>query len=324
MNPASLSSNAPEISEPPRFTVTGNLAVSVPEISLDTGAIHRIGILTDRHAGLLEAHGTAEDPLVELVVLVDGRPQRLTDLVITHDASWIPRLRASTACGQLTGWVCAPPGESGLALRLELLNDTDEPAHVELGWAGLWAHTSLSQFRAKPVDGQIAIFDDRWTGSRVATLTCGVPTMALAWRDGADQSLTPDPPNIIEASWRSVRALTVLPGATAAAELFLAVAVEPDGASTTALHLRRRGFADLYTATVNWLSDHAMRLQRGVAVDNVVNRQLFFNYFFAQGDCIDTGRPVVITSRSPHYYVSAAFWSRDAYCWTCLLYTSPS
>ena len=24
----------------------------------------------------------------------------------------------------------------------------------------------------------------------------------------------------------------------------------------------------------------------------------------------------MVTSRSPHYYVCAAFWSRDAYCWT--------
>lgn len=56
-----------------------------------------------------------------------------------------------------------------------------------------------------------------------------------------------------------------------------------------------------------------------------INANLFFNYFFAQGDCLDTGEPVLVTSRSPHYYVCAAFWSRDAYSWTfpALLLTDP-
>ncbi len=48
----------------------------------------------------------------------------------------------------------------------------------------------------------------------------------------------------------------------------------------------------------------------------LANQNLFFNYFYAQGRTIDTEELVPVTSRSPRYYVSAAFWSRDCLLWS--------
>ena len=108
------------------------------------------------------------------------------------------------------------------------------------------------------------------------------------------------------------------PGGELTADVYLAVAPEPDGAAVTALHLRRRGFEALLDSALSWLSERELPVPvdapRGLR--ERVNANLFFNFFFAQGDCLDTGRPVIVTSRSPHYYVCGAFWSRDAYCWT--------
>ncbi len=117
------------------------------------------------------------------------------------------------------------------------------------------------------------------------------------------------------------------PGETLTSDLYIGVATEPDGAATTSLHLRRRGFDALWETSRAWLAAHALPVgdaRPGLA--HRVNTNLFFNYYFAQGNCLDTGTPVVVTSRSPHYYVSAAFWSRDAYCWTfpALLLTDPA
>jgi hypothetical protein len=47
-----------------------------------------------------------------------------------------------------------------------------------------------------------------------------------------------------------------------------------------------------------------------------LNLNLLFNYFFAAGRTIDTEELVLVTSRSPLYYVSAAFWARDALLWS--------
>jgi len=47
-----------------------------------------------------------------------------------------------------------------------------------------------------------------------------------------------------------------------------------------------------------------------------LNLNLMFNYFFSVGRTIDTEELVLVTSRSPLYYVSAAFWARDALLWS--------
>ncbi|MCL5045292.1 MAG: hypothetical protein M1598_00475, partial [Actinobacteria bacterium] len=46
-----------------------------------------------------------------------------------------------------------------------------------------------------------------------------------------------------------------------------------------------------------------------------MNRNLFFSLFFSAGRTIDSEELVLITSRSPRYYVSAAHWSRDSLLW---------
>ena len=45
------------------------------------------------------------------------------------------------------------------------------------------------------------------------------------------------------------------------------------------------------------------------------NRNLHFCRFFAHGRALDTEELVMITSRSPRYYVSAASWPRDTLLW---------
>jgi hypothetical protein len=54
----------------------------------------------------------------------------------------------------------------------------------------------------------------------------------------------------------------------------------------------------------------------GDDVGEIAARNLLFNQFFATGRTIDTDELVLVTSRSPLYYVSGAFWARDALLWS--------
>ena len=204
----------------------------------------------------------------------------------------------------------APVGERGVALRLSYRH-RGPAADVELAWRGDWVSTSVQHLRGKPVDGGYDVRDDEWTGSRVKTLTTGLPLLALAWRAGPDMTLGHDGTG---AGWVASSSSVMHDGDGLEVEVYLGVAPEPDGACTTALHLRRRGFAALWAQTSSWLEDH--RLGVDGELGERLDSNLFFNYFYAQADCLDDGRPVLLTSRSPHYYVSAAFWSRDAYLWS--------
>jgi uncharacterized protein len=311
---AHLITSAPQISEPPRFWPTGNLWVSLPEIGLDDGAVRSLGVLLERANGLVQVVG-GPDGLLRPRLAIDGatihlapRWQRIGD--------WVPHQRSTWAGGEADVWYCAPVGERGAAFRLRYRNLGTAPAQADLSWTGAWASSTVSHLRAKPLDGKLTVHDDPWTGSRVAALSIGLPLLALALQGGNGVALG-NPPQAGSA-WLAGRTAKVSPGGELTADVYLAVAPEPDGAAVTALHLRRRGFDALLRATLDWLSGHALPVPADAlpGLAERINANLFFNYFFAQGDCLDTGTPAMVTSRSPHYYVCAAFWSRDAYCWT--------
>lgn len=48
----------------------------------------------------------------------------------------------------------------------------------------------------------------------------------------------------------------------------------------------------------------------------MMNENLFFSFFFASGRTLDTEELCLMTSRSPRYYVSAAYWDRDSLLWS--------
>jgi hypothetical protein len=314
---AGLVTSAPEIAEPPRFWPTGNLWVSLPEIGLPDGSVRSLGVLLDRASGMVQAHGGA-DGLLRPVVTIAGDPVPLAPQWI-RDGAWVPHLHQQLTGAVIDAWYLAPVGERGAVFRLRLRNTGTAAVGAELGWTGGWDSASVAHLRVKPLAGQLTVSDDRWTGSRVAALSAGLPILAIALQAGNGVVIRPATSGSATLpGWLALRAGTVAPGQELTADVYLGVAPEPDGAAVTALHLRRRGFDAMLAATLEWLAARALPVPEGPhpGLAARINSNLFFNYFFAQGDCLDTGRPVLVTSRSPHYYVCAAFWSRDAYCWT--------
>jgi len=57
------------------------------------------------------------------------------------------------------------------------------------------------------------------------------------------------------------------------------------------------------------------RTNRQPDLDVLMNRN-FLSRVYAWGKTIDTEQVVGVTSRSPRYYVSAAYWDRDAMLWS--------
>jgi hypothetical protein len=95
--------------------------------------------------------------------------------------------------------------------------------------------------------------------------------------------------------------------------LCIGLAPEADGARTTALHLVRVGWDALYRRTAAKLDALAAHGPDG-PLACVYRRNLYFGYFYAQAEALEGGT-VLLTSRSPLYYVSGAYWARDALLW---------
>jgi hypothetical protein len=258
-------------------------------------------------------------PFVE----VDGVRQPFTDVGWSREQSWLPRMTARCGGGEVELSYCAPVGERGVVCRLVFRRGGGRSSDVVVGWRVRWLETALVQLRSKPLDVDLRFDSDPWTGSHLVHATAGLPLLALGFQAGSGTEVVFEDLTYVVSTTPEGRSASEL-----TAELFVAIAPERDGAATTALHLRRRGFDDLWGGTVAWLGAHELPVEAMDAREGLhrrVNENAFFNFFFSQGDCLDTGRPTIVTSRSSDYYVSAAFWSRDAYQWTfpALLLTDP-
>jgi hypothetical protein len=67
---------------------------------------------------------------------------------------------------------------------------------------------------------------------------------------------------------------------------FIAVGPERDGAESTAIVLRRRGWRELLAATRDALQS-LEQTSGDEAIDRLINRNLLFAYFYAVGRALD-------------------------------------
>lgn len=315
-----------ELSEAPVFLPTGNEWVSLPLVRPHDGALESINVLHMAAGGLVELCGrgaagagvpaappNANLPLLAPRIEVEGQtPGNRQWERLDH---WLPRWQAEVGAVQVSGTVWAPPGHRGFVYLLTAANHGAAPVDLTLGLDGLWAQSRFTVYTARTLAGSRHVRRDRWSRGPVFELRFGLPVVAWAvaasapdvdwqWRDDADGI-----------AWQGVQHQTLAPGAEATLAFYVAVAREADGARTTAVDLMRRGWRRLLTEARAWLAAR-VRQAGDATLTGVLNLNMFFNYFYSQGYAIDSEDLALVTSRSPLYYVSAAFWARDALLWS--------
>ncbi|MEW6233026.1 MAG: glycoside hydrolase family 125 protein [Chloroflexota bacterium] len=305
-----LMTTPPLIETPPRHIPTGNLYVSLPSISRDDAAVYHLGVLHMGANALLEFVGSEADgqPLLRPVIERSGQRVPLIDLEWSRESFWLPRFRAERGGLRVTGTIFAPPGEKGFVYLLEVSAEGGSES-IHAGVEGWWYGLESVAFRAKQVAVERVIWRDAWTGSLVGEARAGLPLLAWGLQAAQEGDLAFD-----GSHYRWTSKVTAGSGQTARVAFYFSVNLESDGARTTALHLRRRGWQSMLDETRRWLESRAIQA-KDADLARVLNTNLFFNYFFAQGDCLDSEEIALVTSRSRNYYVSAAFWARDAFLW---------
>jgi hypothetical protein len=108
-------------------------------------------------------------------------------------------------------------------------------------------------------------------------------------------------------------------GETAEANFVLGAGIEEFSAAHSAKALRelidRNGASFMIDQAAAWCKRRT-RTTGQPDLDVLMNRNFLFTALYAWGKTIDTEQVVGVTSRSPRYYVSAAYWDRDAMLWS--------
>ena len=305
-----------EITGYKQYFLSGNEYLSLPAIDPFTGGIESLNVIHMGSCGLLEFCGSEDKSLIQPSLKIDGEEQKLHGKMNWfYRHYWQPSFYSRGNGWKLSGKIIAPPGYRGGIYLLNLKNNSSAELNVQLGFNGTWKGMYRTVFKRNELNGKKFIYWEKWTASLVMGLSSPLPLTALAVSAPGSKwtySLGKEESKVFYSSNSS---FTLPPGGTRHFALYFGLNIDSDGASTTVVDLKRRGWENLEKEQVSWLKERCYRIDIPL-LNSILNRNLFFNYFFALGTSLDTEELVPLTSRSPRYYVSAAFWSRDALLWS--------
>ena len=294
---------------------TGNETVALSSLDRETGGVEALTFLYMAQKGQIELRG-GERPLLAPVFAAaagDGFAPLAPDAPRWERASdWIPCMHAAYGPLEAECTFLAPVGERGFAVRLCVR--AQRGGVFRWGLAGQWAGAWHCVNESKRLAGAMRCFESGWNESLVFEFSTGGPLFAFAPMTDAPCACacTQDADGV---HYSLLREDCFAAGETKTLTFFWGFGFEEVAAATSAKEMRRRGWDWEWAGTVRWLDARRLVLATP-ALSALYNTNLFFCMFFSAGRTLDTEELVCVTSRSPRYYVSAAYWDRDTLLWS--------
>lgn len=305
--------------QPHDVVPTGNEWLSIPDIRAADGALTSFNVLSKAYRGLLQMRGPAGEPLLRPVIVADGGEVALTGLDWGVIADWIPVARATIDGLAVELVVCAPLGSRAALVRLRLVNRRAVPVRLGLGFDAAWGTIERITYQPVELEGKRRLAPGLWVDD-ATTFAYRTDDTRFAWslvHPDLDAELD-ETPEVQRARLRGEETV-VAAGATAEALVVLSPGLEemsaPHNGKALVERIDRLGSDGVIAATAARLAASARTTGRA-DLDLLMNRNALFTRFFAWGRTIDGEETVGVTSRSPRYYVSAAYWDRDSMIWS--------
>jgi hypothetical protein len=306
--------------QPDNVLPTGNQWISLPDIRAIDGALTTFNVLSMSHRGLLQVRGDNGGPVLQPYFTADGKPVAFRNPTWELIEFWIPSAHLTVDGLDATLTWCAPPESRAAFLRMTLTNRRTQPVEVTLGLKATFA--SLDRVTYVPVQlrGERTVGAAPWV-EPAETFSYITQDTDFAWtllHPGSKANVTA-PPTTASPAVDASQTKTLAPGESIESVFVLAAGIEEFSAAHNARALReqidRNGAEAMIEQTAAWLSSRT-RTTGKPDLDLLMNRNLLFTMLYAWGRTIDTEQFVGVTSRSPRYYVSAAYWDRDAMLWS--------
>lgn len=297
-----------------RYLPTGSEQVSLPRVNEINAGVEDLTFLHMASRGLIDLRGGQLEPLMRPFVAQQGVEAELGGFEWSRLGYWYPRFAARAGALGLEGVILTPVGERGFGYRLRLTNNGAETVETAFGLRGQTGSAWHCVNVDKPIEGALNCYVSGWSGLPVFEQMCGVPLFALApiCEGECRAEFEPAGEGWL---WRLERTVRLAPGESAEFTAWWGLGLEEVSAVTSARELQRRGWDWELRRSLAWLAQHSLDLG-DEALTRLYNTNLFFCIFFSTGRTLDTEELVLVTSRSPRYYVSAAYWDRDSLLWS--------
>jgi hypothetical protein len=316
----SASLRSPLALKPDDVLPTGNEWISLPDISALDGSLKSFNVISMRDRGLLQVSGEDNSPVLQPYFTAGNKPLAFRNPSWELIEYWIPTARLTVDGMEATLTYCAPAGSRAVFLRLTLTNRRAQPTPVTLGLRASFGMLSRVTYVPVELHGQRTVGQAPWVSPGEAFSFITHDTL-FAWsiiHPDSQADITTPPLTSAPAS-DARRQATLAPGETTEALFVLGVGVEEFSAAHAGRALRelleRNGAEATIEQTAAWLKART-RTTGKADLDLLMNRNFLFTELYAWGKTIDTEQLVGVTSRSPRYYVSAAYWDRDAMLWS--------
>ena len=297
-----------------RYLPTGSEQVSLPRENEINAGVEDLTFLHMASRGLIDLRGGQLEPLMRPFVAQQGVEAELGGFEWSRLGYWYPRFAARAGALGLEGVILTPVGERGFGYRLRLTNNGAETVETAFGLRGQTGSAWHCVNVDKPIEGALNCYVSGWSGLPVFEQMCGVPLFALApiCEGECRAEFEPAGEGWL---WRLERTVRLAPGESAEFTAWWGLGLEEVSAVTSARELQRRGWDWELRRSLAWLVQRSLDLG-DEALTRLYNTNLFFCIFFSTGRTLDTEELVLVTSRSPRYYVSAAYWDRDSLLWS--------
>jgi hypothetical protein len=311
---------SPLTARPGDVVATGNEWIALPEIRLGDAALVTFNALSMRDRGLLQPAGEPGKPVLEPYLAIGSAREPLDSLKWSLISYWIPRAEQDRDGLHFTITYCAPPGYRAAFLRLTVTNRRAEAVAATIGLKSSFGSLARVTYVPVALRGERAIGPAPWVDpGEVYSYITNDTRFAWAIVHPGSKAIITVPPVSVAPQADDARAVTLEPGESAEALYVLAIGIEEFSAAHNARSLRemleREGADALIAAAAAWCRARTRTTGRA-DLDQLMNRNLLFTRLYAWGRTIDTEQLVGVTSRSPRYYVSAAYWDRDAMLWS--------
>lgn len=284
-----------------------NRYIAVPEIDLD-GAIRSINVTSLQSKGLIEIRGNRY--LLKPCFYTEGGKEIKPERVIWEkELYYIPAFIFIFENFEVKARIYCDLYERGFVYQLESSKD------IEVRFDFRPSTVNSLRFNTHKCYGMKRLFNDRWLKNPCISFDgYNFPSLAVALGGDEHFSCVFDEEEMkVNCDLELTASLKLR--ANRKNGLYFTLNADPDGASATLIHLRRKGLDRIYEEFTQFLKERLI-VSKDKEIEKILNENLFFNYFFSTSADFYSDKLVAMTSRSKRYYVSGAFWERDCFLWS--------